>query len=77
MTIRSFLTLLEFMTVRLFVTSAGALIFTWLATTYFRAVPMDSYLRSAAPTVSVAGAEPEVAATLMEGPLRVETALER
>mgnify|MGYP004010987971 FL=1 len=38
---------------------------------------MDSYLRSAAPTVSVAGAEPEVAATLMEGPLRVETALER
>ncbi len=68
------------MTVRLFVTSAGTLIFVWLATTYFRVVPMDSYLRSAAPAVSVAGAEPELAGTNVEGPayaLRAETPLEQ
>ena len=68
------------MTVRFFVTSAGTLIFTWLAMTYFRVVPMGSYLRSAAPAVSVAGAEPEVAGTIVEGPayaLRAEAPLER
>lgn len=31
------------MTVRLFVTSASLMIFSWLATTYLRAVPMDTY----------------------------------
>jgi hypothetical protein len=41
---------------------------------------MDSYLRSASPAVSVAGAEPELAGTNVEDPayaLRAETPLER
>jgi len=31
------------MTVRFFVTSAALIIFSWLATTYLRVVPMDTY----------------------------------
>ena len=34
------------MNLRFFVTSVGALILAWLALTFFREVPMESYLRS-------------------------------
>ena len=33
------------MNLRFFVTSVGALILAWLALTFFREVPMESYLR--------------------------------
>ena len=52
------------MTIRLFVASAGLLIFAWLATTYFLTVPMESYSRSSSGTLSsLAGDDPKVAAT--------------
>ena len=55
------------MTIRLFVASAGLLIFAWLATTYFLTVPMDSYSRSSSTTLSsVAGDDPKVAAASEE-----------
>ena len=49
------------MTVRLFVTSAAVLIFTWLAATYFRAVPMDTYPH--APVATQAPVEENTLAT--------------
>lgn len=51
------------MTVRLFVTSAAVMIFSWLAATYLRAVPMDTYPNAPATTVRVAGEEKVLAAT--------------
>lgn len=55
------------MTIRLFVASAGLLIFAWLATTYFLTVPTDSYSRSSSATLSsVAGDDPKVAAASEE-----------
>lgn len=52
------------MTIRLFVASAGLLIFAWLATTYFLTVPMESYSRSSPGTLSsFAGDDPKVVAT--------------
>ena len=48
------------MTVRLFVPLAATLIFAWLATTYFWAVPVDNYLGSPPPAVTAAGEEREV-----------------
>ena len=48
------------MTVRLFVPLAATLIFAWLTTTYFWAVPVDSYLGSSSPAVTAAGEEREV-----------------
>jgi hypothetical protein len=45
------------MTLRFFVTSAGALILAWLALTFFREVPMESYLRTSPPVVTSAEEE--------------------
>ncbi len=55
------------MTVRLFVPLAATLIFAWLATTYFWAVPVDSYLHPGSPAVTAAGEERKVAASAQEG----------
>lgn len=38
------------MNLRFFVTSVGALILAWLALTFFREVPMESYLRPSPPS---------------------------
>ncbi|HCQ37617.1 MAG: hypothetical protein CMP30_01485 [Roseibacillus sp.] len=47
------------MTLRFFVTSAGALILAWLALTFFREVPMESYLRTSPPAAISAEKEPQ------------------
>ncbi|MBB82044.1 MAG: hypothetical protein CMN02_13850 [Roseibacillus sp.] len=44
------------MTLRLFVTSAGALILVWLALTFFREVPIESHLRTS-PSSAISAAE--------------------
>ncbi len=60
------------MTVRFFVTSASLVIFSWLAATYLRAVPMDTY--PGPPTVTTAPVEetaPVVAAQETKSPVRL------
>ena len=44
------------MNLRLFVTSAGALILAWLALTFFREVPLESHLRTS-PTSATSPSE--------------------
>ena len=58
------------MTARTFVTCAGLMIFAWLAATYLRVVPMDSYtpaptaaapsVEKTAPVMAAAAEVPEV-----------------
>ncbi|MBL49112.1 MAG: hypothetical protein CMP28_09170 [Roseibacillus sp.] len=54
------------MTVRLFVASAGTFIFAWLATTYFWAVPMESYQPEPSASGEIGKDQREVVATSAE-----------
>ncbi len=69
------------MTVRFFVTSAALVIFAWLAATYFRAVPMDTYPDTGSTATAQAPVEESaVAATSAEespGAVTTETVSRR
>ena len=62
------------MTVRLFVPLAGTLIFAWLVTTYFWAVPVDNYLRATSPVVSAVAEEQELVSGRAEKPVFIPRA---
>ncbi len=60
------------MTIRLFVTSAALMIFSWLAATYLRAVPMDTYPMAPAVTrAPLQGPASAVAASEEKAPVRL------
>lgn len=53
------------MTVRFFVTSAALIIFSWLAATYLRVVPMDTYPPSEESTPVLASSADEPPETVI------------
>ena len=56
------------MNLRLFVTSAGALILAWLALTFFLEVPVESHLRTSPSSATSPAEDPEGGITAKRDP---------